>query len=174
MHPGTGGFIDDLTMSMETYVDYMMSAFFNLFKFMFCEYDVNGNITGLNLLGSIVIIMLAILIIGAIIRYLLETFTPWHHEDDVVTVRLEEETIKDPTEITEEEESRLVHQFYYNERRKYIWGKIASYRNKLKQEKIQREIQERRELMEYMNQQKYEREKKELKRLKEYRKLRKK
>lgn len=128
MHPGTGGFIDDLTTSMEIYVDYIMTAIVNIFKFMFCEYDSTGNITGLNLLGSIVIVLLAIKIVIVLIRKLLESVTPWHHDEAFISEKEEKEAIQDPTIITEQEDYKLTHQIYLKERKEKIYNDIKEIR----------------------------------------------
>ena len=128
MHSGTGGFINDLTTSMQYYVDFMMSAIYNIFKFMFCEYNLNGEITGLNLLGSIVLIILAIIIGISLLNKLMEMVTPWHHDDKFIED--EKEIIHDPTIITEQEDCKLTHQIYLKERKDKIYSEIKKIRLK--------------------------------------------
>lgn len=130
MHSGTSDFIEALTTTMEAYVSYIMSAVYNIFKYMFCEYNASGSITGLNLFGSIVIVLLAITIACVLLRKLLEMVTPWHHEEDFISEGEEEDIIKDPTIISEEEDYKLTHQIYLKERKDKIYGNIKKERLK--------------------------------------------
>lgn len=128
MNSGTSDFIEALTTAMEAYVNYITSAIFNIFKYMFCEYNSNGSITGLNLFGSIAIVLLSITLIIVFIRKILEMVTPWHHEDNFITD--EEDIIKDPSFISEDEDYKLTHQFYLKERKQEIEKKIKIIRLK--------------------------------------------
>lgn len=95
MDSNTLGVVEALTMVIEHYVGLMSSAIFNIFKFTFCTFDSTGQITGLNFLGSIVVLFLGITILGVLIKILFESFTPWHHEEEFIS---EESDIMNKTE----------------------------------------------------------------------------
>lgn len=98
MDSNTSSVVDTLIYSMEYFINILSNALFEFFKVTFCSLNNNGDIIGLNLFGSICILLLGITIIGCLLKFLLESLTPWHHKDTF---------IKDEDDVTNKVENVL-------------------------------------------------------------------
>lgn len=100
MHSGTSTFISALTTALESFTTMLMTGIFNFWKYGFCELNSEQEIIGLNLLGSIVIILFSLSLLGAFLIWFIETATPWHHEENKVELNEDLENTPNAVDTT--------------------------------------------------------------------------
>ena len=85
MDSNTGKIVDTLIYAMEYFINIFSNGLFEFFKVTFCTLNNNGEITGLNLFGSICILLLGITILGCLLKLILDSLTPWHHKKPFIS-----------------------------------------------------------------------------------------